>query len=151
MGLRFPWIGPAIQDRGPDLKPGVWRERGRVTRWAGSGFNDFRGLGSDIKDFLTNGMWERGDDGPCRVFSVWVAVLQRGEGRVWMAVLFENGPWPTFTSQAVNARRQADRGGQTCPERSLIVRRVRRPLRLKRGQSVARVLIYATPHVPRTS
>ena len=64
----------------------------------GGGFNDFRGLGSDFNDLLTNGVWGRGDDGPCWVFSVWVAVLERGEGRVWLAVLFENGPERTVGS-----------------------------------------------------
>ena len=57
----------------------------------GRGCNDFRGLESGVKDLLTNDVWGSGDDGPCRVFSVWVAVLQRGEGRVWLAVLFGNG------------------------------------------------------------
>jgi hypothetical protein len=91
MGLRFPWIGPAIQDRGADLKPGGGGA-GASHGGQGGGCNDFRGLGSDVNDLLTNGVWGRGDDGPCWVCSVWVAVLQRGEGRVWMAVLFENGP-----------------------------------------------------------
>jgi hypothetical protein len=58
-------------------------------------------LGSGVNDLLTNGVWGRGDDGPCRVFSDWVALLQRGEGRVWLAVLFENGPLRTVGAIAV--------------------------------------------------